>query len=475
MQEKETSSVSSDTPVVYKYQTFSDIDDFFERVGYGKFQFTSILLSFFVISIEGIQLTLVSNMFIPMQHYYQMSNISMDFASALIFIGVGIGSALIGFFITAVTTRVVITKVVMAIMIIVLLGSSFINNAGYYFFSRIVTGFCCGIQIPIVLNVLCEILPVKKRTFCLTSIWSSFGIGQCIPPIFMMIFMPNYEFDMIPIVFILIWFYTFGVGILFMAFFFDSPRNLYMTNRPIEGKKIVDEMALEIGEVLPPTASKLLSKYYKRGENLLIKKITICYIFKSHYLLTSLILLFLWIVNAMLFYGPLFVYSLTMRKLGIADSYFIILSLIVGGIVGVIILVGVAYFSETKETGIGIKYLSLICYAIITLDSVFITVFPNQLYVWIAFLFFFVSAVSNAISTYTSSIYPTKMRDHALGFFYSITRVGGFASNFLFLYLFNVNPMLPYYVVLGLSAGSFVLTLFLKMDPSGKTLDSDLD
>ena len=129
----------------------------------------------------------------------------------------------------------------------------------------------------------------------------------------------------------------------------------------------------------------------------------------------------------------------------------------------------VALFSESK--GIGLKKLTIISYGIASLFCILIVAWTNLLFFWIAVFFLFLSSGSNAISTYTSSFYPTKIRDSALGFFYACTRIGGFLSQFFFLWLFNLVIMLPYYLMLVLSLGCLVCVLFLKKEMSGQALD----
>jgi MFS family permease len=98
-------------------------------------------------------------------------------------------------------------------------------------------------------------------------------------------------------------------------------------------------------------------------------------------------------------------------------------------------------------------------------------IFPNYFEVFAGIFNFSISAAFNTSTAYSSEIYPTKLRDIALGFLYFSTRVGGILSQFIFLALYHWDMWLPFYVLLILLAMNILFMSLLPYDTYGQRLD----
>jgi len=72
-------------------------------------------------------------------------------------------------------------------------------------------------------------------------------------------------------------------------------------------------------------------------------------------------------------------------------------------------------------------------------------------------------------------VYPTKIRDQAVGFLFFCTRIGGFSSQILYLYLNGIGIWYPYYFTIGFIIANFVLIYLLPFETYGQPLDVDYD
>jgi len=84
-------------------------------------------------------------------------------------------------------------------------------------------------------------------------------------------------------------------------------------------------------------------------------------------------------------------------------------------------------------------------------------------------------AAFNISSTYTSELYPTKIRDLALGFFYFCTRVAGFSSQFLSVALENELFLLNYHVIIAIGIIGGILILYLPYETLGSPIDAPVN
>ena len=70
-----------------------------------------------------------------------------------------------------------------------------------------------------------------------------------------------------------------------------------------------------------------------------------------------------------------------------------------------------------------------------------------------------VAILFNINTAYSSEVYPTKLRDHAMGLLFAFTRIGGFISQFLFLDFYSLGLFIPYWIALCFMAVNFILII----------------
>jgi hypothetical protein len=77
--------------------------------------------------------------------------------------------------------------------------------------------------------------------------------------------------------------------------------------------------------------------------------------------------------------------------------------------------------------------------------------------------------------TYCLEVYPTRIRDNALGFLFAARRLGGFLSQVIYIPLNNVDKWLPYYFTAGILVINVGLLCFLPYETYNTALDTNLN
>lgn len=174
----------------------------------------------------------------------------------------------------------------------------------------------------------------------------------------------------------------------------------------------------------------------------------------------------------MISYGPFLIFGPTLQKLKIVSDADIIYSMLILCALSLVVLLLFPLLSETEL--FGLKRLTIIMYICSLITAVLILAIPSAIYWLMIINGLFNSVAFNVSTTYSCSLYPTKIRDTALGFLYACTRAGGFISQFLFLGLFNLNWIVPYYLLAVLIAVALVSAFLLKQEPSFEVIDKEL-
>lgn len=446
------------------------IEDFFEGVGYGRYQLIQIVLSAIAVFIEGIHLTLSATMIIPLEKYFVVNDTQFEIASAIIFLGVGLGSYLISLLTQKFGRMLSLRAAIVSVTIFQLLSviwKSFLLFTIFRFF----IGFSIGVIVPVTLNILCEYCPIKMRSYLLSSIWGFFVIGNISTLILMLIYMPDLKEDNTQSVLIGLFVISAIVAVVYFIFLEDSPRNLILTSKEQEAFKIIDGMHKANPQLVRPENSDLVD-YITSGSNTQFSDKSLGSLFKKDVLWTTVILIIIWATNSMISYGPFLIFGPTLQKLKIVSDGDIIYSMMILCALSLVVLLIFPLLSETQT--FGLKRLTIIMYACSFISAVFILVTPSAIYWLMIINGLFNSVAFNVSTTYSCSLYPTKIRDTALGFFYACTRAGGFASQFLFLGLFNINWIVPYYLLAVLIALALVCSILLKQEPSFEVIDKEM-
>jgi MFS family permease len=466
-------------------------DKLIEEKGYTKQHYKSIIMTLLLLSTEGVQIPLTSILFIPLKSFFNMTDVQAEIGSAILFLGVGIGSALVSL-LSAVLGRTQILYYSLVTISMFQLITIFMHDYWIFVFLRFMIGISLGTILPIALNSLLEILPIKNRSIVMTLVWSGVGCGVGLLYVSIFILMPNYELSGLKYVYTLMFFYSLFLLVLIAYNFNDSPRNLiiYRLNlKKSEGELIKEtkralntsynyKLAFEVlGEIMERKITE--KEKLKVSEELVLSSKILShessgleFLFNSRNWLTSTCLTLIWLFICVSLYGPVFISSVAFKTFGITDSNNTILKLqLVSSVALFFSIILGGFLSEVKF--LGRRITMLISWAFSFIASIFVWIFPISL-PYISVVLALAFGIGNNVSvTYSSECYYTKERDFAIGFLFMVGRIGGIVSQFLFLWAFNIHPLIPFYILSAMYGTMCVLTLLLPYETFGKSIDHD--
>jgi MFS family permease len=80
----------------------------------------------------------------------------------------------------------------------------------------------------------------------------------------------------------------------------------------------------------------------------------------------------------------------------------------------------------------------------------------------------------HGVNAYSCEIYPTKIRENALGLFYFSSRIWGFISNLIVILLLRVDSRWNYYINFVIGVLGLILTISLPIDTYRRVLDTSI-
>lgn len=449
---------------------FKNAEELLDTITYGKQHYIIITLCMLIISIEGIHLSAVSYLLIPLEKMYQTSITELEFTAAAVFLGQGLGSLMISILKVYFTRRTLILSslVGMSVIQFLLISSTSLIPFSIY---RMIIGALLGISYPLMVNITCEYLPIKYRSLIMNSLYIGFSTGQIIMLLTMLLIMPNYEINQFSNLMYCIWIYILIVTIIFFIWFEDSPRNLIFNDEIDTGIKIYKKMLNDQGIKYNEELTNEIVDYIKSGDNKLFES-NYSSLFKNNFFRLTMLLILVWIFNSFIRYGPILIYSTTLKIVSENSNKYIIISNLVTSLITLILCFIFAWISE-KPT-IGLIKISQIVFTVSAVFSVLAIIDKSLISIWMSLFYAVVNSGNSSINTYTSLVYPTKIRDTSYGFFNFLKRVCAFSSQFIFLDLFSRSVMIPYYFLFFLNISMILALLFLPFDPSKSHLDQDL-
>jgi hypothetical protein len=196
-------------------------------------------------------------------------------------------------------------------------------------------------------------------------------------------------------------------------------------------------------------------------------------IFKGKFLLITGILILLWCINSFIIYGGTFTLSLILKKVLTESNREIIISQIKiylyttpGCLIGAIL-------SEIKF--FGRKVTILLAFIFITIFNVLGIIDKDNIASYFGLCGLFIGISFNATGCYSCEVYPTKIRDVALGFLYFSTRLAGFLSQFISIALYQFSTLGQFYAAVVVSAIAALSAYLLPYDTYGRPLDDEDD
>jgi MFS family permease len=448
------------------------IQEIYEQYGYGLTTLKFLFITSCVIMCYGLHLSLSGLMKKPFSIAYNLtSDFEEGLASSSIFVGLAFGS----FLLSCVRKAKYIRKTVLVTFSFLLTLSHllmcFIFNPIFFMVFRFIAGACIGIILPNSFTLLIEYLPLKRRSFILACLWVTYPISRAYLLVTMLIYMPDLQAEMTQVV--LLWNLVIP-GLTFLACVFlvkDSPRNLILINRTEEAIGILNGM---LGRHLTESERQNINDDVYKGMNQELKG-NICDMFSLKLLRSTVSMILAWCIHGFVFYGTFFTSSQTMVALGYKNhgsnrdtliGHFVIAALITPpqALIGLL----------TELKAFGRKKSYFITYAIAAVSMLLCTIFTEQFYILYAIAASFMGAGNVLANSYASEVYPTKIRESALGFLYFASRLVTATSQVFYLWMFNNGILLPYQISFGLLIILLISIFLLPYETHGQPLDVDL-
>jgi MFS family permease len=446
------------------------IDQIFENYGYGFITYKTFFVVFFIIALQGFHLTFMSNMLIAIQDYFDMSDDHVKFISGLTFLAVGLGSISTGY-ITKKFKRMTILYIGTFILAVGHICLGLTSNILIFAIIRGVAGVAIGIVVPISLNLLTEYLPIRYRAVMLNSIWLGFDIGVLLLLLLMLLIMPGlekYKYSET-----ILYSSILSVFSFFLLFFIkDSPRNLLING---EEQKAFDILNCLNRKELTEQEMEVILRDSK-GEMGKALRGSFKDIFNKDFRRITVLLALNWMILSVLSYGPMLITSKTIGEIekehihsgGTAERDIIINEIIIYCI----------YFPSTLIAGLiseipklGRNKSNILSLVLCLVFNILIISNYSNYEIHFGIYLFFNGMAFSVSTTYSCEVYPTKVRDIAIGFLFFSTRVAGFISQIIFVSLHNWYVWLPYYVCIALNVLAIVTIALLPVDTYGKPLD----
>lgn len=471
----ENATMSVENPECFKLNGFNKdskiLDQILEKIGYDKQTLLSIILVFFLIALEGLHMTLFSTLIIPIKQIFLLNDRYMEILSSVLFAGVGLGSASSGY-ITNLYGRNITINFFTSIIFISNFLIAFASNFFVFAFLRFILGISIGIIIPTSINLLTEKLPLKYRSICLNCIWIGFNFGNMFLLLLIFYFMPNYELSGFKKTIM----YSSGLAlfvfIINYLFLEDSYRNLILKNKQNTAFELI-ESKLKI--VLTHIEKNRIIREINEGVNKTENDSIILEILSRKYKKLTILLIFIWFINSIISYGPMVISALTIKDLGlnqlklsnydvlVNQIYFCILnspSNLIGGFVSEIPFLG------RNKSSLLASMLSFIFMLLALIQK-------HNFILYFALSQALCGIVFNINGTYSSEVYPTKIRDHVVGILFAFTRLGGFISQYLYIDLYALGFFVPYIASLFFIFVNIILIWLLPYETFGKPLDNE--
>jgi len=438
-----------------------------------------ILFQFLVLFLNGIHMTTMSALYIPIQNFYSLNDFDMIWISNSGIISVGVGSILSNYS-KLVPSRLIGVKVFTFIILVTNIIIGMFSNIYIFIFSRIILCISLGIVMLIMNNILCEMLPIKNRSLFMTIASLGFTSGCMFLNVMSLFITPNLEIENLHILLLVMSIPAFFIWTVFMLRMEDSPRNLILNNKTDEAIRVLEKIIQR--RVAESEREILLKEINRSSNNSLERKLSS--MFQRKFIVITLLLVIIWTANSYVAYGGYVVLTLVKKEINknlnpnklsnndvieevnynkiIKDTLFVYLISSPGCLLA-------GFITETKFFGrkitifIGFLFMGIFCLVGI--------IFEQNFCLFLGLSTFFMNFTFSGANNYSTEIYPTKIRDKSIGFLYFTYRVGAVLSQSGAMDFYKAHYMLPYYVFVVICIATSIFTLCLPYDTNGKPLD----
>ena len=447
-------------------------DDLLNKQNMSLLQIKALIGSSLIYFIEGLHVSLTGFIFIPIVKNYGLSQLKGCFISSSLMLFMAFGSFLTGYL----TNKYVRKKLIIYSLFIISISSflSIIPSSIVLFFCRCIIGLSLGIVIPINTNNLSEVLPLKLRSFWLTFVSCFFSLGAILTCQLIRFNLHNQT-----ILFSIISIPSSLILIIFYFFYNENPRYLILIGRQDEAYKLIEKYLLLDHHQLDQDEMNKISKSIDRGVN---KEVKITGKFKfifRRYGNITLILCIISVLYSIIINGGIFslfvsfannaIFIPSEVKINIykLKGFFLLIQLFY-------IFFAVSTFISGLFTEIkccGRKYTIFFGFLLSTIASFDVLLFKEKSKPFYFLAIGLINISFNAINTYTIEIYPTRVRDFAVGNVGFLSKIVGFLSNLLALLLNERNKIWMLYVNALIGVVGLIFTVMLPFDTYRRKLD----
>lgn len=449
---------------------FTILDRIINDYGYGWEVNKIIFSAFLCFILNGYLTTSYCSFMLGFKKKFDLTNNQISFIGMGFCLSKFVTNFLIGF-LTNLLGRMFVLKFSLIFTFFCNLSISLFCEYKIIVIVEFINGFFAGIFEITSFNVACEFIPVRFRGWILLTIWNGYNVGVLFPNLIMFRTMPEHDPSGLPKTLYLCSLVILLCTIFSCVFYTDSPRNYIINGKYDDAINILkrmkkndefftEEIKREIYNSVPPkTISDFSLSNYKE-------------VFEHGMFTTGVLLLFICFNGTMINDGFQLVLNLILEKVKQSDksahTRTILMENIIINSIALPSNLIVGAFTEFKI--LGRKYTQSVGFFI--MGTVMIPVIINPNYASTFFIFFmFFTCITNMVNVYVSEVYPTKIRDWALGMIQGSGYLGSFIAQYLFVYLNDLNvyycPIL-FFVICTLNG---ILCSMLVVEPMGQPLD----
>ena len=449
---------------------FTILDKIINDYGYGWEVNKIIFSAFLCFILNGYLTTSYCSFMLGFKKKFDLTNNQISFIGMGFCLSKFVTNFLIGF-LTNLLGRMFVLKFSLIFTFFCNLSISLFCEYKVIVIVEFINGFFAGIFEITSFNVACEFIPVRFRGWILLTIWNGYNVGVLFPNLIMFKTMPEHDPSGLPKTLYLCSLVILLCTIFSCAFYTDSPRNYIINGKNEDAINILkrmkknddfftEEIKREIYNSVPPkTISNFSLSNYKE-------------VFKHGMFTTGVLLLFICFNGTMINDGFQLVLNLILEKVKQSDksahTRTILMENIIINSIALPSNLIVGAFTEFKI--LGRKYTQSIGFFIMGMVMIPVIINPNFASTFFIFFMFF-TCITNMVNVYVSEVYPTKIRDWALGMIQGSGYLGSFIAQYLFVYLNDLNVYYcPILFFITCTLNGFLCSC-LKVEPMGKPLD----
>jgi sugar phosphate permease len=458
----------SNTSKIKKDNYQSILDKILCEYGYRCEIWKIIICTLMIYIMIGFSGTIFASLLMPFSDEFKLSEAEIAFIGFTFFMIKAIGGLFAGNLSILLKSRVNLLNICLILIMLSNLTLAYTMNIYIFYFDRVLSGYVSGVVEPIINNLLCENLPTYFRGFTLLAVWMGYNLGQLYPNIIMIFTMPHYETSEIYKVLILCGIMHLITIIMCGFFLKDSPRNLILHEREEEAFSILEKMRQ--GAKLEASDKNLILTEIKQGVNQNISSASIWEIFKPETKTLIIFVSLLAFICDFVYDGTVLIMTKTLdimegdksnRNL-LRDCINVILFTVPSSIFG-------GFLTEFKT--IGRKKTMLINFIFLIIASILSVLFYHQMFIFLGFYQFFANYGSIMMNAYSSEVFPSRIRDFAVGMCVFFSNFGSATSQYAFIYLRDYNEFYPYYLTIFCCLIGGVFSCLLSIETYQRPLD----